>query len=206
MITHYDWSGGREALIRFGPASGPVIIAICPLFEEANRTRTLLVQVLRALAARGVASLLPDVPGQGESLVATSDISLSHIRIALSAIDADYSISIRSGALLDTAPRKGRWQFAPQTGDELLRELGRIAPLSGDQAYAGNLIPESFLAELKGTQLPHGRSVRLESDPRIADLKISGIAPWRRAEPTEDTALVQRLVDDIFGWITKCGR
>ncbi len=42
-IDHYDWSGGREALLRFGPDTGPVVILALPLFEEANRTRTFAV-------------------------------------------------------------------------------------------------------------------------------------------------------------------
>ena len=64
-IDHYDWSGGREALLRFGPDTGPVVILALPLFEEANRTRTFAVGLLRRLAERGIAGLLPDVPGQG---------------------------------------------------------------------------------------------------------------------------------------------
>ncbi|RYD50253.1 MAG: hypothetical protein EOP60_12200, partial [Sphingomonadales bacterium] len=60
MIDHYDWAGGREAMLRFGPATGPVVIAALPLFEEANRTRTFVVTLLRALAERGIAGALPD--------------------------------------------------------------------------------------------------------------------------------------------------
>ena len=56
MIDHYDWVGGREAMMRFGPATGPVVVAVLPLFEEANRTRTFLSGVLRRLAERDIAS------------------------------------------------------------------------------------------------------------------------------------------------------
>jgi hypothetical protein len=35
----YDWTGGREAMLRFGPDTGPIVIAALPLFEEVNRTR-----------------------------------------------------------------------------------------------------------------------------------------------------------------------
>jgi hypothetical protein len=35
----YDWPGGREAKLRFGPDSGSIVIVALPLFEEANRTR-----------------------------------------------------------------------------------------------------------------------------------------------------------------------
>ena len=59
MIDHYDWAGGREAMLRFGPAGGPVVVAALPLFEEANRTRSFVVTILRLLAARGIAGALP---------------------------------------------------------------------------------------------------------------------------------------------------
>ena len=77
MIDHYDWPGGREAMLRFGPATGPVVIAVMPLFEEANRTRAFMVAMLRALADRGIAGILPDLPGTGESRTEAKDITLS---------------------------------------------------------------------------------------------------------------------------------
>jgi thioredoxin reductase len=40
MIDRYDWAGGSEAMLRFGPATGPIVVLALPLFEEANRTRT----------------------------------------------------------------------------------------------------------------------------------------------------------------------
>src|SRR6187551_1263766 len=73
LNDQYDWPGGREAMLRFGPATGPVVIAVMPLFEEANRTRAFMVALLRALAERGVASVLPDLPGTGESLIETEN-------------------------------------------------------------------------------------------------------------------------------------
>src|ERR1700741_3511005 len=69
VIDHYDWAGGREAMLRFGPDTGPVVIAVIPLFEEANRTRAFIVTILRALAGLGIASAVPDLPGTGESLM-----------------------------------------------------------------------------------------------------------------------------------------
>ena len=56
-----------------GPASGPTIMILPSLFEEANRMRRILVEVMRGLVASGLASALPDLPGTNESLVATVD-------------------------------------------------------------------------------------------------------------------------------------
>ena len=107
MIDHYDWVGGREAMIRFGPATGPVVVAVLPLFEEANRTRTFVVGLLRRLADRGIAGLLPDVPGQGESLVPLANCTLPRMAEAIEALAGQqrdsgrtpYALGIRSGAL-----------------------------------------------------------------------------------------------------------
>jgi hypothetical protein len=35
-IDRYRWSGGEEAVLRFGPDDGPVVVVTAPLFEEAN--------------------------------------------------------------------------------------------------------------------------------------------------------------------------
>jgi len=142
MIDHYDWEGGREAMLRFGPATGPVIVAALPLFEEANRTRTFLVTILRALAERGIASALPDIPGQGESLVPTESLSFLRMQegfeyAAAKILDEGrkvFAAGIRSGCLLDAyALASGRWHFAPCDGSDLVRELKRIKEASTGQ-------------------------------------------------------------------------
>src|SRR3546814_16209394 len=66
LIGRYDWEGGTEAMLRFGPDTGPVVVLALPLFEEANRKRVFDVTMLRALVGRGVARVLPDLPGRGE--------------------------------------------------------------------------------------------------------------------------------------------
>lgn len=135
IADYYDWAGGREAMLRFGPADGPVIVAALPLFEEANRARAFVVTILRALADRGIASALPDLPGQGESLTALESVSILKMQEAYSsAVDTFdregrncYGIAIRSGALLDALGLLyGRWHLAPTGGPQLLRELTRM--------------------------------------------------------------------------------
>lgn len=229
MIDHYDWAGGREAMLRFGPATGPVVVAALPLFEEANRTRAFAVTILRALAERGIAGALPDLPGQGESLVRLETVKIMQMRDAYqSVVDSfecpAYALGIRSGALLDTlALLNGRWHFTPQHGPELLRELKRVrqpAPsgVSDSSWWAaedvteigGNLLSVDLLAELTSispfveADLVALRTVRLESDPRPADLKVVGAPLWRRAEPDNDIALATLLADDIAAWVRTC--
>lgn len=204
MIDHYDWPGGREAMLRFGPAGGPVVVAALPLFEEANRTRAFMVSLLRALGTRGIASLLPDLPGQGESAIPTDQATLPGMRAAFAAVPGAYTLAIRSGALLDAGERKGRWHLSPQTGSELLRELTRLREAGGTGNYGGNDLSPALLTELEGAETAPARVIRLESDTRPGDLKLDAAPLWRRIEPDTDPALAGRLADDIAAWIRAC--
>lgn len=213
----YDWSGGREAMLRFGPDTGPIVIAALPLFEEANRTRQFTCTILRALADHGIGSLLPDFPGTGESVAATNDARLSDQRRAYSGLNQQldahsYALSIRSGALLDTdADLAGRWHLAPHTGSDLVRDLQRTRATAHkserEDEYAGNRLSPEMLAELKDAvpfESTRCRVVRLDTDPRAADATYAGAPLWRRSEPGSDTALAQQLAADISYWIASC--
>lgn len=233
MIDHYDWAGGREAMIRLGPDSGPVVIVAPPLFEEANRTRTFAMTIMRALAELGVASALPDLPGTGESIVATRDTTLSKMREAHAAVtlhfDAlgrrTYAAGIRSGALLDVFSLMfGRWHLSPVAGEDVLTDLVRLYN-AGDPEYrvdrqtivgagnplaiGGTPLSSAMLADLSAASvmepgsLPQ-RTVRLLTDPRPADRKVDAAPLWRRAEPGNDPALAATLADDIATWVRAC--
>ncbi len=220
MIDRYDWAGGSEALWRFGPDTGPVVLLLLPPFEEANRTRTFAVGLLRALARHGVGGVLPDLPGQGESPLATDDARLSHWRAAVAALATSLgrpvvTASIRAAALFDRdAAVVGRWQLAPQTGERLVRELTRIALAAGgiDRAepvveIGGNRVASALLAEL-GDAVPATdhplRVVRLGTDTDHADLRIDAAPLWRRSEPGDDPDLAERLADDLAAWSRAC--
>ncbi|MDP5277953.1 hypothetical protein Q9Q95_03375 [Sphingomonas sp. DG1-23] len=211
MIDHYDWAGGGEAMLRFGPDIGPVVIAALPLFEEANRTRAFAMTILRALAERGIAGALPDLPGQSESLVPTDAVRLAHLRDAFAAAARHtgrtaYALGIRSGALLDaTAMLGGRWHLAPSTGPELLRELERLRQAGGGADYGGNSVSPVLLGELPAAGVAaQSRTVRLENDARPADHRVPGAPLWRRAEPDNDPALAAALADDLAAWVRAC--
>lgn len=212
MIDGYDWSGGREAMLRFGPAAGPVVVVALPLFEEANRTRAFAVAMLRALAGHGIAGALPDLPGTGESLVPTDALRLADLRDAFAGAvrhvgQPAFSLAIRSGALLDvTAGIAGRWHLAPVTGAELARELERLRQAGEGPEIAGNRVSPELLAELPGAGIAaRARTLRLESDPRPADRKVPGAPIWRRAEPDQDLELATLLAGDVADWLRACG-
>ncbi|KQR81295.1 hypothetical protein [Sphingomonas sp. Leaf343] len=211
-------------MLRFGPDDGPVVIASLPLFEEANRTRAFVVAVLRVLAVQGVGSILPHWPGTGESLIETQDARLMAMRAACEALVEQitrpaYALGVRSGTLIDaSAPVDGRWHLSPVEGETLLRELARTRPgmdvatlLEANEPVelAGNLLSPTMLSDLANARVYDGehvprRVVRLDSDPRPADLKMAGAPLWRRAEPGSDRALAERLASDIAAWVRSC--
>lgn len=233
MIDHYDWAGGREAMLRFGPDTGPVVIAVMPLFEEANRTRAFIVTILRALAGLGIASALPDLPGTGESLMETEYASINTWNIAFSSaiehVSAEgrpiHAIAIRGGALIDpTVPIASRWHFAPVAGESLVRDMLRarlaVAKESGEAIssdmieppgppieLAGNRLSRTLLADL-ARSLPSDdpplRIVRLDTDTLPADRHVAGAPLWRRSEPGNDPELARLLAVDIAAWIATC--
>ena len=230
MIDHYDWAGGREAMIRFGPASGAVVVAVLPLFEEANRARTFAVGLLRRLAERGIASVLPDLPGQGESLVPTEHAMLAGWRAALASAAMAaagerlvHVVSLRGGGLLDHDVKAvSRWQLAPAKGEAIVRELLRTAKTAGSPVeidladhgddggavtIAGNRLSRVLLRDLHAADSVRDgavRVVRLASDPAAADRKVEGAPLWRQSEPGDDTGLAALLADDIAEWIERC--
>ncbi len=213
-IDHYDWRGGREAMLRFGPDDGPVVIAALPLFEEANRTRAAVVDVLRRLAARGIGGALPDLPGTGESLVATSDATLADWRAAFAAAAAAlpgpvHLMAWRGGALVGAeANVASGWWLAPVDGAGVMRDLRRAQAVSDDKhLFAGNALSAELISELEGAALPaldRTRTIRLDTDPRAADAQIAGRPLWRAAEPGADDALQTAVADDVAAWIARC--
>jgi pimeloyl-ACP methyl ester carboxylesterase len=209
-IDFYDHAGGREAMVRLRPGHGPTVVAALPMFEEANRTRAAMVDVLRRLAARGICSALPDLPGTGESLKRTSDVSLVDWREAFAAACAAlpqpvHVIAWRSGTLVDgAADVASRWYLAPQSGAALIRELTRVRGLGGGEDYAGNLLSGAMsegLAAAQPTSSGPLRVVRLESDAKAADRKLTAAPLWRKSEPDSDPGFQQQVADDIADWI-----
>ncbi|TXC68903.1 hypothetical protein FSZ31_08055 [Sphingorhabdus soli] len=216
-----------EQIVRDGPATGPVVLFVLPLFEEANRLRRTVRLAMRALAEREVGSILPDLPGQNESLVPTHEATLSSWRTAL----ADHVAangrpiliaSIRGGALIDDAAVAAHWRFAPVRGASLLktmmrtriagdREAGRdtsMAELEAKAAneavrLAGNILSPAMIAELREAEpvaIAPCRSVPLGT----GEDALPGRPLWLQAEPGEDAGLAAAIADDITTWMTSC--
>jgi len=216
------------AIVR-GPADGPVVLLVPPLFEEMNRCRRLLADLGRALAARGIATVLPDLPGTGDSAAAAPVASWS---MAIGALTASLALSrptyvfvVRGGALLTGGVgATGIYRFAPvSSGAVLMREMMRAQAIADQERTGGRVSVSGYEAELaKGNA---GRLIGYEVTPdiaaelaaltlpsatsscRTADLKSGGDAVfegppvWRQADPAPTHALADALAADIAAWI-----
>ena len=221
---HYDGPLGSEAMLVHGPADGPRALILAPLFAEANGTRATIVLLARALAAVGIGSAIPDLPGTGESGTSLTAIGWADWRDAAAAtgrgIGRPHVVALRGGALIDDAVAAASWwRFAPTPGATLLRQLERAQKIADSEAGSGGVTPGGGIGgggeatvELAGYRV----SPRLSEGLRAAEpatpagplrslpFEGPGIAPWRRAEPTADPELAARLGVDIADWIRRC--
>jgi len=218
-----------EHILRIEPTGAPraTVLIVPPLFEEANRTRRTLVLAMRALAARGFAAAMPDLPGQNESLVALESVDLDMWQNALAevakTIDGPVLVaSVRGGALIDHSVKAaGWWRLAPAGGASLLRTLLRarvsadreagvassLESLSGTAKrepllLAGNRLSPAMIAQLgraEAQPVEPLRNVALGADG------ITGTPLWLRAEPGEDAVMAEAIAADIAAWSAACG-
>lgn len=232
MICQYSFSGNSEQYLHLGRKHPRQILIIPPFFEEMNRTRWLLLAAMRTLDEARIGTILPDMPGQNESLVPDSGISLSTWRAALERLAAQSGVIIdmvaafRSGSIIDDAVSCTRhWRLSPEDGPSLLRQLIRIRLASDREAglatskavlltqarqqnmmVAGWEIPSAMIQELETSGLPvhdEVRTVLLEDNTASADAYVTGKAPWRQSEPQEDHWLAQQIAADMAGWIPR---
>jgi hypothetical protein len=199
--------GEGGPLLAFGPEDGPHLLVLQPLFEEMNRARALVSALCRMLAVRGIATLLPDLPGTGESLRAIEDVRWADWVEALTALpDTAGTVALRGGALLDGVRAGPRWRFAPTSGRSLLSDLRRSALAGGGDpaAPAGYPLSAQLAEALYAAEVVSddaARTLRLVSDDKPADRHVEGLPVWRRPEPEGDVALAARLADDIAEWV-----
>lgn len=221
-----DAGGLRLPAIARGPADGPAILLVPPLFEEMNRCRRLLADLGRALAGHGIASLLPDLPGTGDDSTGPASVAAWRAAVAaLLAANPGYVFAIRGGALLtDGNNSLGLYRFSPvSSGSILLRDMMRAQAIADQERTGGKPGPGQYEARfaagetlrLAGYDLTQAHAAELAAlklpDPaarcRTADIKPSGDvafeAPpvWRQADPASTFDLAAALATDIAAWI-----
>ncbi|MFN3288634.1 MAG: hypothetical protein ACK40H_09300 [Sphingomonadaceae bacterium] len=202
---------------------------IAPFFEEMNRTRRLLAQTGVALAALGIESWLPDLPGTGDHEGGSEAMDWASWRGAVAALaatmPADATLAVRGGALLDDAAGDlPRYRLAPASGAALMRDL--LCARAATEAEAGSGLSVAALearlaagetVEAAGYPLSPALAAALRSaEPaplrpgdRMAvlagteggDIVLPGPPPWRSAEAADVRALAEALAQDIDSWL-----
>ncbi len=230
-FSSYQFEGRDELCLIAGAQHSQTILLIPPLFDEMNRMRRMMIDVMRLLDSKNIGSVLPDLPGTNESLFPADLTSLAIWRNALLACLTQYSSTLsiaafRGGCLIDSFADDVRtWRFSPVKGQVLLRTMMRTriasdkeAGLSTDMAQitaearggsvnlAGNSIGSALFSELEEatpTSLENVHTVQLESSTRAADAKLPGSALWLRAEPGEDLLLSGVIADSLAAWVSE---
>ena len=209
---------GEEFALVAGPRDAAARVLIVPaLFEEANRTRRMLVETMRALAEAGVASVLPDLPGCNESLAPLELQSLTNWRDAMTAaaghFNATHILTLRGGALL--SPDLPGWRFEPVHGAQALRPMLRARTVAArEQSRAETM--DGLLAQARehgieltgyrlGAAMVHdleaAKAVDCAGQATLTLDELGGAALWLRREPGEDAglsaALAARIAADL---------
>ncbi len=201
-----------------GRAHPVQLLMIEPLFEEANRMRRTLAEIMRALDSAAIGALIPDLCGTGESVQPISSASLAvwrqNVADASKALGGEHRsalvVSFRGGSLIDDAAAATHWlRVAPETGARIVRDLRRtqLAGHGDWDTLAGHRLSAAFVAELEAAvpaAITPLQIARLESDTAEADHRFSGSPIWRRAEPGEDPALIAAITETLIHWARKC--
>ena len=177
------------------------LLIISPLFDEANKLRRQLREVMRLLSLQGFASVLPDLPGCNESLAPLHGQTLSSWRQAAEAaarhFAASHVLALRAGCALAPTDLPG-WLYAPLEPARSLRQLRRAQQVSeveigqdsehAEATLAGWTLGPDMLAELENAApVPSPRHRVVEQE------EIGGTPLWLRAEIGQDAAQADAL-------------
>ncbi len=205
-----DGSRADETTIR---NPGIRLLVLPALFDEANRLRRFTVSTMRRLASLGIASVLPDLTGCGESLQPLERQDLTRWRAAAAAAAAHFGAShvltIRASACL-APPGLPGWHYAPHAPSSQLRQLLRARTLASREAGIAEggegLLARGMARGLDLAGYPLGPAMIAQLHAEAPNTHLSGptlpiitqnalAAPglWLRAEPGEDAAQATRL-------------
>lgn len=216
----YVTGGQSEHCLSFGETNAArTILIVPPLFDEMNRTRRMLVEAMRALAGRGIRTLVPDLPGCNESLADLTEQSLDAWRRAVAdcaeKVGATHIASLRGGTLIDDKVALPRWRLAPVKGSSLVKTMLRTRIVADKEAglvttaeqllagapveLSGNMLGADMLASLEAGE------PSIDEAHHVALADIGGTPLWLRAEPGEDEAMSAAIADSLDRWSASCG-
>ena len=210
-----DGETRSEAALVFNRARDKRLLVIPPLFEEANKLRHQIVEVMRRLDNAGIDSVLPDLPGCNESRAHLVEQTLEGWRVSSAAAAQHFGtthlLTVRGGALLRPAGLPG-WDYAPQDGPKILRAMVRTRIISTREAgapetreeieatgrsegvqLAGWSIGPALFAALESAEVP----AREDCVTLIDHETLGGRPLWLRAEPDYDAAQADAIAATI---------
>jgi alpha-beta hydrolase superfamily lysophospholipase len=206
----------EEWLMRTGAERAPAILFVPPLFEEMNRIRALIADIMRRLASMGHGCWLIDLRGTGESEHALRDTSWQDWRHDVASAASHVAersgappliASARGGCLIDDgAEARGWWRLAPVAGASLARDMVR-AGLAGVE-WAGYNPPDAMRSALEAASPVPVRPLRtaqLQSSAAPGEVTLPGPALWRRSEPASSPELAEAAATDLDRWAQACG-
>ncbi|MDE2561641.1 MAG: hypothetical protein KGL48_05270 [Sphingomonadales bacterium] len=192
----------------------PLRLLVVPaLFEEANRTRRMLAEMMRRLDAAEIDSFLPDLPGCNESTQDFATQSLSAWRGAMEAAAREFAathvLAIRGGALVPPDRLPGV-VYEPLKGQSILRQLIRARILAsreaGRQEEGKGLVAEGKEHGLElagyrcGALLIAGLESAVAQDEGrrvVCQAELPGAGLWLRSEPGESPGQSEALAKII---------
>lgn len=179
------------------------LLVIPPLFDEHNKLRRQLVEIMHRLDLSGIDSVLPDLPGWNESRAPLKAQSLESWRAAIKAAVAHFKptryLAVRAGTLLVPVGLPG-WDYAPVSGKQVLRGMVRARIIASKEAGREETSDELMAMarnvgiELAGWHLGPDLVAQLETaEPGESPIRskidqgtVGGKPLWLRAEPDED--------------------
>lgn len=196
--------GISDELAVVSAAEGRARLLVIPaLFDEANKLRRQTIEVMRRLAAAGIDSVLPDLPGCNESTVPLEHVTPDDWRDAAASaarhFGATHVLAMRGGGLFVPGGLPG-WRYAPVEGAAILRQLLRArilasremgveetrerlmdAALENGIELAGYRLSADFVHQLQKLRPePSDQIMTIDQD------MVGGSGLWMRAEPGED--------------------
>ena len=209
-LAAWPSADGEEFTLAFDKGRNRRLLVLPALFDEANKTRHLLVEAMRRLDGAGIDSFLPDLPGCNESPAPLEAQTLGKWRAAAQAaakhFKATHLLTVRAAAIL-APPSLPGWRYAPTGGATVLRALLRARVVSAREAgedvtteallengrkngldLAGYRLGAPLVRDLEGAMLPDSGKLA-----DIAQGTVGGGAPWLRAEPDFDPVQADAL-------------
>lgn len=206
-----DGRSGEEMVLGFDKARKLRLLVIPPLFEEANKFRHQVTEIMRRLDEAGVDCFCPDLPGCNESLAPFAAQTLAGWRAAATRASAYFSathvLALRAGCWLAPESLPG-WLYAPSKPATVLRTMLRARALAareaGREENANDLLAQARTEgiELAGWSLGAALVAELEREEFapsarhavIDQADVGGQPLWLRAENAYDSKQADALV------------